>query len=449
MGRRFVLSLRAIYADGLGRHLVGAVLGSSGLRIVNLALNLGLTVFLARTLRPEGYGVYAFAFSLVTLLAVPAHVGLPNLVVREVARNQLRERWNLIRGLLSRAHQAVFLLSAAVGVGATFIAWVVFRHTVLLEFDTYVWAVILIPFIALSNVCGATLRGFRRVIQGQLSEMFLRPGIHLLLVAVVAFSSVLTPQRAMALHALAAVFAFVVSMVLVLRALPLEIRTVAPTYDTSTWLRSLLPLSFLAGMQVINSQTDIVMLGLFTTSEEVGIYRVTVQGASLVVLGLQAVNMVVAPHFARLYASDDQASLQQLVSSSARGIFLFSLPVLGVFVFYGEDVLRLAFGSEFSAGYPSLVILGLGQLANAAMGSVGILLNMTGHERDTARVVAIAAGANIVLNLILIPPFGMNGAALASAITLLICNILLWSAARNRLGINSTAFSLPLTKSAR
>lgn len=76
------------------------------------------------------------------------------------------------------------------------------------------------------------------------------------------------------------------------------------------------------------------------------------------------------------------------------------------------------------------------------MGSVAILLNMTGHEQDTARVVAISAIGNIALNLILVTLWGLIGAALASAITLSAWNILLWLAVRRRLNINSMAYDL-------
>jgi len=80
------------------------------------------------------------------------------------------------------------------------------------------------------------------------------------------------------------------------------------------------------------------------------------------------------------------------------------------------------------------------------MGSVGALLNMTGHERDTLRGVAIAAVANVVLGLALIPLFGLEGAALATAATLIIWNLLLRQAVWGRIRIETMAFSLPFPR---
>ena len=87
--------------------------------------------------------------------------------------------------------------------------------------------------------------------------------------------------------------------------------------------------------------------------------------------------------------------------------------------------------------------LALGQLVNAGMGSVGALLNMTDHERDTLRGVAIAAVANVVLGLVLIPLYGLEGAAIATAVPLIIWNLLLRQAVWRRIQIETLAFSLP------
>jgi O-antigen/teichoic acid export membrane protein len=117
------------------------------------------------------------------------------------------------------------------------------------------------------------------------------------------------------------------------------------------------------------------------------------------------------------------------------------LPVALVFLFFGKTLLNLVFGPEFIPAYEPLAILTVGQLINSATGSVGFLLMMTGYEQDTARGMAIAAVSNIVLNLVLVPLWGTKGAALASAITLVIWNVLLWLAVRRRLKINSMAFN--------
>lgn len=416
------------------------------MKIANTLFGLAVAVLLARSLGAGGYGVYAFAFSLVSLIAVPAQLGVPQLLVREIARYRFQKEWGLLRGLLRRSNQIVVGFSLALGAVAAGVAWFLYSRADLVQTETFLWALPLIPLIALGNIRGAALRGLRRVIQGQLPEMVLRPGFLLLLAGGTLLFSTLTPSVAMALHALAAALAFGAGTVMLVRFVPVETSNAEPQYETRAWIHSMVPLSLLAGMSVVNSQTDIVMLGLFTASEEVGIYRAATQGATLVVFLLSAINMVIAPYISQLSTAGDKARLQRLATTSARAILLAAFPVALVFVVYGETVLALVFGVEYASGHAPLAILCVGQLVNAAAGSVGLLLNMAGYERDTARGVAVATGSNVVLNLLLIPPFGMNGAAIATAVTLVIWNSLLCWQVWVRMGIQSTAIRFRFAK---
>ncbi len=242
----------------------------------------------------------------------------------------------------------------------------------------------------------------------------------------------------MGLHALAAFVAFVVGALILRASRPDALReTTKRTYEDKAWRRAVFPLAIMTGMQLVIQHTDILMLGLFRSAEQVGIYRVVIQGGILVVFGLQAVNMVVEPHFARLHRLGDMATLQRVATAGARASLVTALPVALAFVFFGEFILRGMFGSPFAAGHVALAIVAAGQLANAGAGSVGILLNMSGNERDTARGMAIGAISNVILNLVLIPPFGMNGAALATAASIVLWNGLLWYFAKRRLGIQT------------
>jgi O-antigen/teichoic acid export membrane protein len=235
--------------------------------------------------------------------------------------------------------------------------------------------------------------------------------------------------------------AFGVGAWLLIRATPAEVRRVYPRFENRLWLQSVLPLAFIGGMYLINKNASIVILGFFVPAEQIGIYRVAVQVSMLASFGLQAMNMVVAPRFASLYARGEMGSLQHLVTSSARAILGFNLLVTAGSALLGGWFLGLFFGPEFVAAYAPLMILLIGQFVNSASGSVGFLLNMTGHERETARGMAVSAVLNLLLNLLLAPSFGIAGAAVATTAALVTWNVLLWWAVRKRLGINSLAFN--------
>jgi O-antigen/teichoic acid export membrane protein len=279
-------------------------------------------------------------------------------------------------------------------------------------------------------------------VEGQLPELLFRPSIFLVLVAVYALTGELTPPVAMALHVVASGAAFLAGVILLVRALPPEIVSHEAAFETSLWMYSIIPFTFLAGMQVINSQVGIIALGVFARNEDVGMYRVAVQGSNLVAFGLSAVNIVVAPHFSRLYHAGDLPRLQRLVTNSARGILVVTVPIGLILFIFGRQILSTVFGTAYGDSYYPLAILCVGQVANAMIGSVATLLNMSDHERKTVRGVVIAAMINVVLTLLLVPPYGMIGSSVAAVVSLTLWNIILCREVYVSMGINSTAFRL-------
>jgi O-antigen/teichoic acid export membrane protein len=397
-------------------------------------------VLLARMLGAEGYGIYAYAFAVVTLLAIPAQAGLPQLVVRETARGMAGARPDLIAGVWRWSGRFTAVVSVLLAAVAWAVLWWGGERVGGVYAPTLLWAVALTPLVALGNLRGAALRGLRRIVQGQLPEFVLRPGLFVALLASVALAGGgLTAPVAMALHVAAAAVAFVVGAWMLLRFAPTAVRSAEAAYEGRAWLASAIPLAFVSGMQLVNHHTSILMLGMFLAPAQVGIFRVAVQTAALAAFGLQVVASVMAPRIAEVYAHGERKRLQRLATGAARIGLAFNLALTAMFLVVGPWLLPMLFGEPFGAAYVPLVILLGGQLVNSATGTAELLLNMTGYERETARGVAVAAGVNVLSNLLLIPPFGLFGAAAATAASLATWNVLLWFAVRRRLGVDSSA----------
>lgn len=421
--------------------LLRSSLASVALKVAGIALSLAVAVFLARVLGPAGYGEYAFAFALVMLLAIPAQFGLPSLVVRETATALAGGHWARLSGVWRWSFIAAAVLSAAsIAVGAV-IAWGVSGRFSPAALQTFAWALPLIPLIAFANLFGAALRGLHRLVHGLLAEQSLRLAALLVLLAVGWTADLtLTPARAMSLHVIAAAAAALLAAAWLSRARPAGVRTcTTPVYDARAWFASTAPLALFAAAHVIVSRTDTVMLGVFTTPSDVGVYQVAMSGAALVVVGLGAVNLVVAPKFARLHAAGDRAALQRMVTHSARIVSLLALPAAGVLVLFGKPLVAWVFGADYAAAATPLAILAVGQFVNAFFGSAGVLLNMANHERAAARGLLVAAALNVALNALLIPHYGVNGAAVATTCSLVVWNVLLWRAASRLLDVDTLA----------
>lgn len=429
---------------GLRAQLTRAGIGSLTIKVVHVFLGLLLAIVLARSLGPEGYGIYSFVFAVISILSIPAQFGLPRLVVRETAKTLVNEEWGLMRGIWHWANTVAGVMCIILVLAAFGTLWLMADRFSQLQHATFLWGLVLMPLIVFGALRDAALQGLLRVVLGRLPETILRPGGYILALLITIWWSSpeqITASTAMSLRALVAGLALLVSIWLLRHSRPDPlVASPIPVYETRLWLATVLPFALTAGMQQVNKYTDIIMLGYFMTAEEVGVYRVAVQGAILVIFGLQTVNMFVLPYFARMHMQEDHKRLQKLVTMCARASLLAALPIVLVFVFWGEAIICTFFGSDYINAYLPLVILASGQFVNALFGPVGILLNMTGHQRDTLRGIMIAAGANILLNLALIPTFGLNGAAIATALTFIIWNVSLWLYAKKRIDLNTTAF---------
>jgi O-antigen/teichoic acid export membrane protein len=429
---------------GLRAQLLRGGMGSLLIKSAHTVLAFAVAVVLARMLGPEGYGVYAFALAILMLSAIPSQVGIPQLIVRETAKAQANKDWGLMRGLWRWGNSAVFVFSILSLVAVGSILFFI-DDTAGGRITTVAIGIVLIPLIALANVRAACLRGLRMVVWGQLPEGIYRPALLLILmggwIVILGTDGGLTPEGAMGLHVVAALISFVLGGLMLWKARPSGVKSrPIPRYQSVAWRKAIIPLAMITGLQLINNYADLIILGIFRSDGEVGIYRAVFQVALLVIFGLQAMNQVIQPHFAHLYEQGQMDRLQRLVTTSARAILALALPPVVIFIVFGTELLGLVFGDAFRAGGVTLAILAAGQLVNAGMGSVGMLLNMTGHERDTLKGVCVAAASNVVLNVVLIPPFGMAGAAIASALTLLFWNLILWFFVKLRLKIKSSAF---------
>ncbi len=210
--------------------------------------------------------------------------------------------------------------------------------------------------------------------------------------------------------------------------------------ESNQWKKAAYPLTIVGGLQLMYSYTDILILGLFHENADVGVYRAVGQLGTLVVFGLSAINQMLHPHFSKLYAANELDKLQKIVTYSSLAIFTFAIIPAVVFLFAGEYILRLTFGGDYIVGFIPLAILTMGQLANASFGSVGALLNMTGHEKDAMKGMVYSLGVNFVLAFLLIPTYGMVGAATATAFSLMTWNLILRYYVKKRLNIESIGF---------
>ena len=406
----------------LARDTVGVM----AIQALSMGLGFAVSVVLARLLGVREFGLYSLAMSVLGLLVVPATFGFPQLLVREIAAYRVKGEWGLIRGLLRFAQRTSLFASLGIALLGGLALWLLSGRFSSETLRVLALAFVALPFWALLNLHGAALRGFEQILAGQWVSTVMRPLGFLILVGVIWLlaGGMADASLALGLHILAAGITLAFAFYLLRRQLNRSVPSNAVSEDTAIWVRSSLSLAFLALLSLIPQHAGILMLGWMRSPKEVGLYKVAYQTGLLITFGLMAVNTVIAPTLAQLYTLREKAKLRKVMLTASAVATVFASPLMLLFTVKGAWFLDLAFGEAFAASATALAIIAGGQLINAATGPVGFLLIMSGHENRATFNVGITSVMNLVLNFVLIPLWGLTGAAFAFAITLATKNML-------------------------
>lgn len=403
------------------RQVVEQVGWVGAVEVTGLILRYALVFVIAKVAGSLGLGLYALALTFGNGMAMLARMGLDQAAVRFIPYYHAREEAGLAKGVARFSVAIATVLSTLAAGGLFLLAPYIgvwwgeegLRRSVRLM-------ALAVPAITLGEVCRAGLRGFYDV---ALAAMLERVTIPLAtMVAIVGM------WAAGMNHATVPVAAAVVgtwsAAVIAWLALVRRLKSsgARPAYHPQRWVRFAVPMLLEAGLLYALYSIDQVMVGWFRDAYEVGVYSAAVRVSWLVALPLWVVNPILAPTIAGLHARNDREAAEQLYARLTWACAFVGLGItLGLWV-AGRWILQLI-GGGFTTAYLPLAILVAGQAVNVATGSSGIVLGMTGHPGWRLTNAACAVGLNTTLNCFLIPPFGITGAAVATAASIAVINV--------------------------
>ncbi|MEM6449370.1 MAG: oligosaccharide flippase family protein [Cyanobacteria bacterium P01_D01_bin.105] len=431
-------------ASGFKNKLVKGAAGAFGLRLVYTALTFLTSVLLARVLGKSGFGTYTYVVVWAYLLSVPATMGFDNFMVREIAVYRTQSFWGLMKGILKWANQAVLISSCLLGMAAIVVAYIFSGSTQSETFIGFCIAISLMPALSLRNIRRGAMRGLHQITKGLLPELLIDPLILITLTvgAYWVFRNELNVLWIIAFYGVGTSITLIIVSQFLNQALPQNAKLAKPEYKGMAWLSGALPFMLIESIPIINSQTDILMLGAFRGVDAVGLYVPVNRGAQLITFILMAVGSTLSPTIASAYADNRLMDLQRTITKSVRVVagvaFLFAVTLI-----VGAPFYLSLFGPEFVNGLRALHILCVGTFISTAIGLSFTILNMTGHERYTATVGWVVTVLNVVLNTLCIPLWGVEGAAFATTTSAVIGGFMSLIAVRKRLGIDATLMGLP------
>lgn len=434
---RLHASLKQSFAKRFGVDMQEMLRGAGiafALRVSGAGFGFMFNVLLARRLGAEGAGIYYLAFVVVLVGTVAGRMGLDNALLRFTAVHAAAKEWGAVKGVYRRGISLALPISALSAVvvmaSAGLIAREVFSDPSLAS--PLRWMSLAIVPVSLFTLHGELLKGLSRVrdaaiLQGAavsvlslLLFLVARPGWGVM-GAVFAYTG-------------ASVLVLIVSVLLWRKATP-QLQNLRGEFSGRVLASTAFPLLLVASMDLVMTFTDTIMLGIFGQAADVGVYGAAMRTAMLTSFVLIAVNSVVAPKFAALFGQGDFGNLEAMARQATGLMLLLAAPVLLVFLLVPGLVMTV-FGENFETGALALALLAAGQFFNVAAGPVGYLLAMSGNQKIQRNISICAALLNVSLNLLLIPWYGINGAALATATSWIMMNLAAMFFVRRKLGVS-------------
>lgn len=378
-------------------------------------------MMLTRMMAPEDYGIYAVILSVMMILALPFSGGFPIFLIRHGTSALATDRLDLFRGLIQKAFLWVFVGGLTVA-AVTYFVVPIFTPDYAILYQIGLGLIVFPPLLLLS---GSILRSLKHVLWGRFPEFFIQPALFAALLLLFFMSDVETlhPDNVLGLHIGSYAIALSLSICLLFFFLPKNFWKTSAACETKKWIKSATPLMIAVGLVVVNSNIDIVMVGALEGDAEAGQYRVSSRLAGFVLFFLLAANNAIGPIISSMHAKGEKEELQNKLTAISRLTLLCTLPVAVLLWIWPDEILTLLFGSAFAVGSLALIILVLANFFSVSMGQVGHVMSLVGQEKYTAYAALIAVVINITLNIILIPLYGINGAAIATG-----CSIVCWNA---------------------
>jgi len=404
---------------------IEAALGSIGLSAILilgatfLRQGIGFTtrITMARYLPVEGYGDVVLGISMMNLLGIITLAGLPAALSRYVPRKETNvER----RDIVVSTFHIVGALSLVIATAAYLLAGPVSRFVFGTENLVWIFRIFaaVLPFYTMFRLSIGGFRGYEETLPQVVTDKILLPALQLAGIIVFVTLGYDTAGIAFA-YAAAFLFVSATAMFYMFRLGEFSISDIATVKSPSRYRELLafsLPLAASGAIGVITKNSDLIILGIFQSSAKVGVYEVVYRLAMFITFFISpAVGYLFQPLISRFDASDDHRKIDQLYTVTTRWIVIGTYPLFVLLLLFPDQTLLFFFGQEYTEGALALSILATGFMFSRLPGLTGNFLTATGKTKIVLYISTATAVLNVGANIILVPTYGLLGAAIATA----------------------------------
>ncbi|MGE0635609.1 MAG: oligosaccharide flippase family protein [Bacteroidia bacterium] len=432
---------------GFYSHSQSLIKGSAAFFLMNLGgviLNFLFALIAGNNFGSELWGQYTLSLTVLQLVCVFSRMGLDTLIVRRAG-----EQHSSNSGKVKDIYIRSVLITIVAGLIVTcllfslseLIALRIFKSKILI-YHLKIISLAVIP-MNLLMLNSETMKGVKSPLA---SSFFRNASIWLIAMPVLLISNLFFENKFLTeIYVIAVIISWLMSNILWIKQLSLFKIARVKWMDYKDIIKQGVPMMLANSLFYLMVWTETLMLGIFLSESEVGIYNMAFRVSIFLTLATVAVGGVAAPDIALFNSKNDMQSLQKVIDRANRLIFWSSLPAVLLIMLLATPLLGF-FGEEFTKGNQTLILLAAARMA-AIFGGRLPILSMIGKQKIDQYIAATIFIIDIALNLVLIPLWGINGAAAATMITSVIWTILIVVYLKKALGIN--ALYIPFSEKIR
>ncbi|MFC7356140.1 oligosaccharide flippase family protein [Jejudonia soesokkakensis] len=415
------------------------------LRVLSFILAYVFAFLTIRYFDESVYGFVTMSFTVMIIVSVFCVMGF------DIALTKLFAEENSIERHGSKFYSALLvsltislMACSSIYVFSDFISLHFFKKP---NFSPYLqWTALTIPFWSLLLIISGTYRGLKNIWFYSIFNSFgrfLLALLLLLLLAGVVSENIVANTTPVIGHFIGIVLLFSIAFILAFfKIKPRKIkinRTFKEFFSFST------SIFISASLIILLTWSDKLILGIFVEEELVGIYDIAIRISALIIFSLDAINSILTPKLSTAFYKNELVKMQSEINTISKVNILVSLFVFVLIIIFNPFIFKM-FSEDFLLGQTALYIVCIAQLINSFTGPVWNIMQMTGQQKALSKILIITLIVNIFLNIVLIKEYGIEGAAIATGISIILWNITATVYIYKKLGIRTYYFPKRFSK---
>lgn len=411
----------------MGEQLLSVTKKSSAVflgKILGVAILFLFNFIVAKGFGAESYGEFTYVFTYISFIPIISVIGLDQGLIfflpRLKEKDKLRERSNIIGFAFISVIIIWSLIATLIISNSSFLALNLMKSPAYEQLINVLMPMSL--FIVLINLIYGIFRGLESVRYNIICENIIIPVSKIIVIIPFIFLWK-TPNAII----ISFYISFIAGTVYLFKKLLSYKNIINFKFTKGSIYKEIISFSFpiilTSILYFFISKISIFMIGYFLSSKEVGIYNIALQVGSISSFVLVAFNTIFAPTISSLYYKGEMDKLSYMYKSITKWVVTVNLVVFSLILLFSNNIMHL-FGTEYMLGAGALILIALGEVVNAATGSVGIINTMTGHPEYEIYIGVVVVLVNLFISYFLIPIWGISGAATGSLVSVWLSNFI-------------------------